>query len=263
MVKKISALLLVLLLALSAVGCGGSAETAAPATETATAAPTEAPTAVPTEVPTAAPTEAPKAVASWEIVDEGIETEVNSIGSTWFKAWYLVENTGDLPLYLDTVDVDIETGSGQMVKKISMMSAYPQVLLPGETGAYFETGTLDGGTETDGLKLHGRIAPVEAKVECLRYEVEGTEVKADALFGTKLLGRVVNSTDADTERMIYIAVLCYDANGAFLGAMFTILTDTIPANDYAGFEMTPFGVDIPADAIAQTVVFAYPNQFQF
>lgn len=255
--KKLCTLLLALVIALTVAGCGGSADT--PAADTPAAPAAEAPAAN----PTAEPTESPKAEAAWEITDSGVKTEVNSIGSTWFKAWYLVENTGDLPLFLNTVDVDIETESGQMVKKISMMSAYPQVLLPGETGAYFETGMLDNGTETEGLKLHGRIAPVEAKVDCVRYTVEGAETKADAAYGAKLLGRVVNDTDADTEGMVYVAALCYDADGAFLGAMFTILTDSIPANDYAGFEMTPFGVKIPADAIAETVVFAYPHQFQF
>lgn len=259
--KKLCTLLLAFVIVLTVAGCGGSAET--PAADTPAAPVTEASTAVPTAEPTAEPTEAPRAEAAWEITDSGVKTEVNSIGTTWFKAWYLVENTGDLPLYLDTVDVDIETESGQMVKKISMMSAYPQVLLPGETGAYFETGTLDDGTETEGLKLHGRIEPTEAKVDCLRYPVEGAETKADAAYGAKLLGRVVNDTDADTEGMVYVAALCYDADGAFLGAMFTILTDPIPANDYAGFEMTPFGVNIPAESIAETVVFAYPHQFQF
>ena len=254
--KKLCTLLLAFVIVLTVAGCGSSAET--PNTDAPAA-----PAAEPTTEPTTEPTEAPKAEAAWDITGSGVETEVNSIGTTWFKAWYLVENTGDLPLYLDTVDVDIETESGQMVKKISMMSAYPQVLLPGETGAYFETGTLDDGTETEGLKLHGQIVPAEAKVDCVRYEVEGTEIKADAAYGAKLLGRVVNGTDTDTEGMVYIAALCYDADGAFLGAMFTILTDPIPANDYAGFEMTPFGVNIPAESIAETVVFAYPHQFQF
>ena len=66
--KKFVALLLVAVMALSLVACGGNEPTTAP-TQAPTQAPTTAPTAAPTTAPTAAPTEEPTAAPTEPVAD--------------------------------------------------------------------------------------------------------------------------------------------------------------------------------------------------
>jgi len=256
--KRVFSLVLALAMILLVTGCGGSSAPATSSSPAETKTETAQESATVPEI-----TEAQESEPAWEVVSSGVSTQTSSIGSVWYSAWIEVTNTGNTPLYLGTMDVDIENASSQMVHKISMMGAYPQVLLPGETGVYYDAGTLDDGIETEGLKLHGKPGIEKARVDCIRYDVEDITIKTNDYKQTNILGRVVNNTDKDTDGMVYVSALCYDENNSLLGLMFTIITDPISAGDYTGIDMTSFGYDFEADSVASTVAYAYLYQYQF
>ena len=76
-------------------------------------------------------------------------------------------------------------------------------------------------------------------------------------------GRVENHTDEDAGAMTYVAVLCYNKKGDYIGALWTILTDGVPAGERSGFETMSANWPVKDGDVAETVAYAYKYQFQF
>ena len=101
----------------------------------------EEPTAEPAvEEPTDEP--APAGTA-YEVTYTNAIVYKNSIGSVWVHAIVQLENTGTDPLYLSSSTIDLEDADEHLVKTLDLVSAYPEVLLPGETALLVEDTTLD------------------------------------------------------------------------------------------------------------------------
>lgn len=230
-----------------AAGCGGSS-----APEEKTAPPAAAPA-----------TEAPAPAEAWETVSSGVKTWTNSIGSNWARAWVEIENTGSVPLYLESTTFDLEGPDGKLVKSLSMVSGYPQVLMPGERGVYEEETTLDKGELPETLTVYSRLDVVPATVECVRLDVSELEITDASTTGLRMTGRVVNTT-GEERSLVYVAALLYAADGTYLGTMWTILDGAVPAGEKQGFERGDLGqLNLSAEDIDHWTAYAYPNQFQF
>ena len=184
----------------------------------------------------------------------------NSIGTNWIKVAVPVKNTGNVNLYLESSNVDVENADGSLAATLSMVSVYPQIIKPGETAYYFEETTYDG-TNTEGLKVVPHVKAEKAKVDLIRLDVSELQIKDDML-GTKVMGRVQNTTDKE-QSMVYIIANFFDKDGKFIGQQFTILTDKLPAGEKVGFETSSLSSQLTSADIASYDVIAFPYQYQW
>lgn len=224
---------------------------------TALAADDPKPTAEPE--PTAEPVEGP----SWEEVSRGVKVWKNSIGTLWVHAWVEIRNNGTEPLYLSSTSLDIENADGDLLQTLKNVSGYPQVLMPGEVGVYDECTLADDELPEKGLTVTGRLKIEQSKVECIRYDITGFKVKTDKYKQTTGKGRVENNTEDPADGFIYACALCYNAKGNYIGLLYTIVTDEIPAGERQGFETMSASWKVKDKDIAETITYAYPQQYQF
>lgn len=254
--KKLVTLVLVLVLVLSLSACGSS-ETGASLDSTASIV-EEQP-----ETDTTDSTNEPVASTNYEITDIRARTWTNSIGSVWVQTIVEITNTGSTNLYLSSGSYDLEDASGSLVASQTMVSAYPDVLAPGEKGYMYEETTLDKAVDGE-LTVLPREDVEEATVDLIRFPVTEAEISDDTYGGIKMMGRVEN-TSAEEQSLVYIVAFLYDSNGSCIGQVFTILTEELAAGDKIGFEMSGFSLpdDITSEAISDYVIYAYPMQYQF
>lgn len=198
---------------------------------------------------------------AYELGDAEIRTWTDSIGSKWIQVSFAVKNTGGKDLYLSSGTIDVEDASGALIDTLSMVSAYPQIVQPGETAYYYEETTFEG-ESTEGLKaaLHPDIKV--SSNECVRLAVSDVTLKDDSYFGVKALGRVENTTDEE-QKLVYIVINMFDADGALLGQEFTILSNSLAPGEKISFETSSLGNRITAAEVASYEIYAFPNQYQF
>ena len=199
---------------------------------------------------------------SYEVGEAEAIVYKDSIGTYWVQISVPVTNTGSVNLYLSSGTMDLEDADGHLVESASMVSAYPQVIKPGETGWYYEETTLDKAPDTD-LKVIPHVSAKKATVDCIRYSVSDLSIGNETYGGIKITGRVENVTDED-ESMPYVVAFLYDADDHFLGQAFTIL-DELKAGDKMGFSMSTFASnpDFKAENVKRYDVIAYPMKLQF
>ena len=207
-------------------------------------------------------TTAEKSEAASELTDVTTKVFTNSIGTTWVVGIATVKNTGNCDLYISNSGMDIETADGKLVDTMTLASATPTVISPGET-------TIIYGEQTVSAEGDYKVVPtykaVEAKIPNTRYEVSDVSLSEDDLMGTlEVVGRVENGGDED-QSMIEVVVIMYDADGKVLGVM-TTYTDEIAAGAKGTFKMSNIG-DANKVALADIDhydVIAYPGmQMQF
>lgn len=240
----------------------GTAETSV--LEAVTAKPTmEAMDAVEAEKAVAATKTPQKAEEKYDTVYQKVTVWKNSIGTVWMQAIVQIENTGDVPLYLNCSSIDVEDADGKLVKTESLVSVYPTVLLPGETAVLSEETTLE--EEPSGeLTVIPHWKNKKAKVDTIRYQVTEEEFKEEKYSGIKMIGRVEN-TSSEAESMVYIVANLFDENHHAIGQLFTILTNELQPGEKVGFELSALTMpdSVTLDSIASYEVFAFPLQYQF
>ncbi len=203
-----------------------------------------------------------KETADWEVGEAFVRKTTDSIGTKYIQVIVPVTNTGTKNLYLNNGTIDLEDSDGHLVDTLNMVSAYPQILAPGETGYYIEE-TFDG---TDGADvtalLHEKIK--EATVQNIRYEVSDVSVKNGQFTGIEITGRVENTTNEDG-KLVYVVAILYNSNNEPIGHAFTIMTDDLVAGDKVGFSMSTMvsPSQIKASDVDHYDIYAYPQQMQF
>lgn len=207
-------------------------------------------------------TTAEKSEAASELTDVTTKVFTNSIGTVWVVGIATVKNTGNCDLYISNTGMDIETADGKLVDTMTLASATPTVISPGETTIIYGEQTVS--TEGD-YKVVPTYKAVEAKIPNTRYEVSDVSLSEDDFMGTlEVVGRVENGGDED-QSMIEVAVIMYGADGKVLGVM-TTYTDEIAAGAKGTFKMSNIG-DANKVALADIDhydVMAYPGmQMQF
>lgn len=207
-------------------------------------------------------TTAEKSEAASELTDVTTKVFTNSIGTVWVVGIATVKNTGNCDLYISNSGMDIETADGKLVDTMTLASATPTVISPGETTIIY--GEQSVSAEGD-YKVVPTYKAVEAKIPNTRYEVSDVSLSEDDLMGTlEVVGRVENGGDED-QSMIEVVVIMYDADGKVLGVM-TTYTDEIAAGAKGTFKMSNIG-DANKVALADIDhydVMAYPGmQMQF
>lgn len=187
----------------------------------------------------------------------------SSIGSQRLQTIVEIVNIGTENLYLSNGAYDLEDSDGKLVKSRQYVSAYPDVIAPGERGYMYEETSLDDYSGGGDLTVVPRPDVREARVALIRYDVTDISVSDGGYRGAKVMGRVENTTDK-ADDFIYVVAVFYDESGAPIGLDFTILMETLEAGAKVGFEMSG---SLPGDVgygdIAGVAVYAYPSQTQF
>lgn len=201
---------------------------------------------------------------AYEIVYENAKMYKNSIGTTYVQIVFEVSNTGDSPLYLSSGACDLEDEEGNLISSQTLISAYPEVIDPGESGYYYEETILSDVEEIIPLKILPRPNVSKAKVDNIRFPVTDVSLSDDKYGGVKMMGRVENNTE-ENQSFVYVVAILLNKSNEPIGQIFTILMEDIEPGGKIGFEAggmsLPDGINV--DSIADKKVFAYPIQFQF
>ena len=216
-----------------------------------------------TAEPTAAPAaKTPAAEPSYEVTMQRATTWVSGTGSHWVQIVAAIENTGSANLYLSSGAYDLEDASGALVRSGKMVSEYPDVLAPGETGYLYDTALLDEPVEGE-LTLLARPDADKARVNLIRYETSDIDLTMDKYGDLKIKGRVENTTTEPSDLTQIVAAL-YDEDGEFLGLGFTFVDETLEPGMKVGFTINV--MELPESLLEQAAtcrVWAYPVQYNW
>ncbi|MCR5230482.1 MAG: FxLYD domain-containing protein [Solobacterium sp.] len=201
--------------------------------------------------------------AAWEVGESKAVVWANSIGTKWVQIICPVTNTGTKNLYLNSATIDLEDTDGHLVDSKSMVSAYPDILLPGETAYYYEETTLEEGAPSE-LSVLPHVQVKEATVNPVRYEISDVTISDETYGGIKIVGRVENTTEEDG-KLVYVTALLYDSEDNMIASAFTILNNDLTAKDKVGFSISTLSVPdtVTASAVDHYTIYAYPMQIQF
>ena len=197
----------------------------------------------------------------YSVGETSVVVWTDSIGTKYVKVAVPVTNTGNVNLYLESSSIDLENPDGSLAQTVDYVSAYPQIIKPGETAYYFEETTYDG-TATEGLKAVPHVKAEKSKVDIVRLEVSDLQIKTKEYFGACAMGRVLG-TDQTAERSVYVVANFFDKDGKFLGHQIDILLGGIPAGEKMGFETSTLSSRLAESDIASYDVVAFPYQYNW
>lgn len=232
MLKKVLALLLVAMLAVSLVACGnddaGKASdipTKAPSDDIKTTPPVveETEPVVESEEPSEEPVETDSpAMLSWEITQQYSYVYRDFSDDVVTVSYVAVKNTGSETLFLDTSSFEYKDADGNLLAEYHLMSMLPYFIEPGETGYYYCAGsTLTGDIDENTEYVFNPVIKMEAaKVEQVAYELTNLELtEGDILHDAAITGTVTNSTDV--EKSAYIRGILFNDAGVPIGQVST------------------------------------------
>ena len=190
-----------------------------------------------------------------------VKTWTNSIGTSWAQAVMSITNTSDYNLYLSSSSsLDLETKSGALFATRNYVTAYPQIIAPGETGYYYEEFALDSVPEGE-LNPNWHLTIEPATVEQIQFPVTDVTISADNLGYIKAIGRVENTTE-EKQSIVFISIMLFNAENKPIGHMFTFVE--LAPKDKKGFECSSFTLpdDISIDDVVSYTAVAYKQQYQ-
>lgn len=227
--------------------------TAAPSSAAPESSQTEPPPSTEESVPPAS--ETPE--IAYETVDQRLNPYRNMVGEAWAQVISAVRNTGETPLLLESSPFQVRSKDGTAVASDSRVSAYPQVIAPGETGYYYVETYLET-EDLDGLTLEFTPKVSEAAGEQLFFSTTETSLRDSRYGGMELVGMIRNSTQADAKHYC-IAVLLFDAEGRLAGQFSDVPSEVLKASATQHFELSSFMLPdtLKAADVAEYSVLAY------
>ena len=208
--------------------------------ESSSAAPSESSTepAPSTEESGSASSETEPATASFEVTDQRLNVYRNRAEEFWGQVIAAVQNTGDAPIYLQDSTFRITDAEGKSLASDATVSAYPQIVAPGETGYYYAETYLE--TESaEGLMLEFTPQVSVSAQQAVAYTVENPDLQDSRYGGMELRVTLSNSTAQDT-RHYCVAVLLFDAEGSLLGQFYDVPSVKVPAGGSAVLELSSY-----------------------
>ena len=208
--------------------------------ESSSAAPSE-PSSEPvpsTEESSSAPSKTEPPTASFKVTDQRLNVYRNRAEEFWGQVIAAVQNTGDAPIYLQDSTFRITDAEGKSLASDATVSAYPQIVAPGETGYYYAETYLE--TESaEGLMLEFTPQVSVSAQQAVAYTVENPDLQDSRYGGMELRVTLSNSTAQDT-RHYCVAVLLFDAEGSLLGQFYDVPSVKVPAGGSAVLELSSY-----------------------
>ena len=178
-------------------------------------------------------------------------------GMVFLQGIVEIRNTGSENLSFSGT-MDFEDAEGNLLAAEKAVGAYPDILLPGEKGYLYCQKNYDGEMPAQvNLLARPKIkAAVDPSVRLIPSQVR---VRNKTYGGVIVLGRVENITD-ETQTMVHIAAILYDANKLPIAVIDEFLPEEIAEGEYIGFEAQSFFLpqDITAESASDILVYAYP-----
>lgn len=198
----------------------------------------------------------------YEITYTKATLDKNSIGTVRVYAIAEITNTGNTDLFLSSGSIDLEDTSGNLVKVLSLVSVYPQIISPGEKAYYYQSSSLSN-TSVDttlSIVLHPEIA--KSKTQKINFPLTDIVISDGQYFGVQAVGRVENTSSKD-EGLLEIAVIIYDSNNKPFGILTAV--EDVKAGVKKGFTATSLSMpeDLTASSVSRFAAVSYPYQFQF
>lgn len=242
--------------------CAPESEPTEPAASTSAAPSSEAP--APSEPSTQESSDASEntepTVISYEIADQRLNVYRNRAEEFWGQVITAVTNTGDAPIYLENSSFRISDAEKKSAASDTTLSAYPQIVAPGETGYYYAETYLE--TESaDGLSLEFTPQISAFSQQPVNYTVEDALLQDSRYGGMELRVTVSNATAQDTRRYC-VAVLLFDGQGTLLGQFYDVPSVKIPAGGSQVLELSSYMLPetVTTTQVADYRILAYELQ---
>ena len=191
-----------------------------------------------TEESSSAPSKTEPPTASFKVTDQRLNVYRNRAEEFWGQVIAAVQNTGDAPIYLQNCTFRITDTEGKSLASDTTVSAYPQIVAPGETGYYYAETYLE--TESaEGLTLEFTPQVSVSAQQAVTYTVENPDLQDSRYGGMELRVTLSNSAAQDT-RHYCVAVLLFDAEGSLLGQFYDVPSVKIPAGSSAVLELSSY-----------------------
>ncbi len=191
-----------------------------------------------TEESSSAPSKTEPPTASFKVTDQRLNVYRNRAEEFWGQVIAVVQNTGDAPIYLQNSTFHITDAEGKSLASDTTVSAYPQIVAPGETGYYYAETYLE--TESaEGLMLEFTPQVSVSAQQAVAYTVENPDLQDSRYGGMELRVTLSNSTAQDT-RHYCVAVLLFDAEGKLLGQFYDVPSVKVPAGGSAVLELSSY-----------------------
>lgn len=191
-----------------------------------------------TEESSIAPSKTEPPTASFKVTDQCLNVYRNRAEEFWGQVIAAVENTGDAPIYLQNCTFRITDTEGKSLASDTTVSAYPQIVAPGETGYYYAETYLE--TESaEGLTLEFTPQVSVSAQQAVAYTAENPDLQDSRYGGMELRVTLSNSTTQDT-RHYCVAVLLFDAEGKLLGQFYDVPSVKVPAGGSAVLELSSY-----------------------
>lgn len=172
-------------------------------------------------------------------------------------ATYLAElkNTGEVPVKISNISIDVEDAAGSILKSADFITAYPNVINPGESAYICEevvNGAFDEGVALDNIGKAILHYDIEKQAAPESLPVAISEIALGESYGyPNLVGRIENTGSTDIEEL-YIVADIRSADGTLQNVIFTIV-DNLKAGEKKGFEQMAIAGDLALDFSASTV----------
>lgn len=191
-----------------------------------------------TEESSSAPSKTEPPTTSFKVTDQRLNVYRNRAEEFWGQVIAAVQNTGDAPIYLQDSTFHITDAEGKSLASDTTVSAYPQIVAPGETGYYYAETYLE--TESaEGLMLEFTPQVSVSAQQAVAYTVENPDLQDSRYGGMGLRVTLSNSTAQDT-RHYCVAVLLFDAEGKLLGQFYDVPSVKVPAGGSAVLELSSY-----------------------
>lgn len=191
-----------------------------------------------TEESSSAPSKTEPPTASFKVTDQRLNVYRNRAEEFWGQVIAVVQNTGDAPIYLQNSTFHITDAEEKSLASDTTVSAYPQIVAPGETGYYYAETYLE--TESaEGLMLEFTPQVSVSAQQAVAYTVENPDLQDSRYGGMELRVTLSNSTAQDT-RHYCVAVLLFDAEGKLLGQFYDVPSVKVPAGGSAVLELSSY-----------------------
>ncbi|MFC7063406.1 FxLYD domain-containing protein [Halobacillus seohaensis] len=178
-----------------------------------------------------------QAEAAVEVQSETFGARKDSIDNVYGSYSAVITNTGDKPAMIGDVQVNFEGEGDTIIGTAAMVSAVPDVIMPGEVAYLGVSKGLESATSADEVTdVSVNIDFDSTNEEPMMLETTSVEVKEGSHYPYVVTGTVMNPNKEKADD-IRLAAGLYDENGEFLGTLNGSIQVSLNQDGKAGFEL--------------------------
>jgi len=205
-------------------------------------------------------TEAPRSnsAMAYEITYQYVRAYESQGGMVFFQGIVELTNTGSSNLALTGGAMDFEDEEGTLLAAEKAVSAYPDILSPGEKGYLYCQLNYENRMPNT-IKMIARPKIEETDSDPVRLAVSDASVVNTAYGEIKVLGRIENTTNT-VQDSFHVAAILLDDKEIPIAVLYSFFSEEVDPGDRIGFELDSYFLpeDITAEMVSDALVYAYP-----